>query len=168
MRPFKFFQKEVKGTLDLYDGETRATASLFNADTADGHVYRRHLYHTNREAYDRLHNAADEIERFTLERAIIRRDIMTEDNNRIQILNGTITQEQYNLNRDMLAESERLRNQIRLFQSTTVTKVNPKFWTKVKIVLQETWRMEPVGVVVVSILLTLVTIVGIAKILSIW
>jgi len=79
-----------------------------------------------------------------------------------------ITQEQYNLNRDMLAESERLRNQIRLFQSTTVTKVNPKFWTKVKIVLQETWRMEPVGVVVVSILLTMVTIIGIAKILSIW
>ena len=78
-----------------------------------------------------------------------------------------ITQEQYNLNRDMLAESERLRNQIRLFQSTTVTKVNPKFWTKVKIVLQETWRMEPVGVVV-SILLTMVTIIGIAKILSIW
>ena len=68
----------------------------------------------------------------------------------------------------MLAESERLRNQIRLFQATTVTTVNPKFWTKVKIVLQETWRMEPVGVVVVSILLTLVTIVGIAKILSIW
>ena len=79
-----------------------------------------------------------------------------------------ITQEQYNLNRDMLAESERLRNQIRLFQATTVTTVNPKFWTKVKIVLQETWRMEPVGVVVVSILLTMVTIIGIAKILSIW
>ena len=54
-------------------------------------------------------------------------------------------------------------NPIRLFQATRVTTVNPKFWTKVKIVLQESWRMEPIGVVVVSILLTLVTIIGIAK-----
>ena len=59
-------------------------------------------------------------------------------------------------------------NPIRLFQATTVTTVNPKFWTKVKIVLQESWRLEPIGVVVVSILLTMVTIIGIAKILSIW
>jgi hypothetical protein len=59
-------------------------------------------------------------------------------------------------------------NPIRLFQATTVTTVNPKFWTKVKIVLQESWRLEPIGIVVVSILLTMVTIIGIAKILSIW
>ena len=187
MRPFKFFQKEVKGTLDLYEGETRATASLndgqrfvqevinyhhprtdINADTPEGYMGRRRLYYTDRELYDRFHNATDEMERFTLERALIRRDIVTEDNNRTQILNGTITQEQYNLNRDMLAESERLRNQIRLFQATRVTTVNPKWWTRVKIVLQESWRFEPIGVVVVSILLTLVTIIGIAKILSIW
>jgi hypothetical protein len=59
-------------------------------------------------------------------------------------------------------------NPIRLFQTTTVTTVNPKWWMKVKIVLQESWRFEPIGVVVVSILLTMVTIIGIAKILSIW
>ena len=86
----------------------------------------------------------------------------------------TISQEQYNLNRDAAAEQgERLHrdlndNPIRLFQATRVTTVNPKFWTKVKIVLQESWRLEPIGVVVVSILLTMVTIIGIAKILSIW
>jgi hypothetical protein len=91
MRPFKFFQKEVKGTLDLYEGETRATAS-FNVDTPEGHMNRRRLYHTDRDYYDRLHNnTSDEIERLTLERALLRRDIVTEDNNRTQILNGTIT-----------------------------------------------------------------------------
>jgi len=132
---FKFFRGYV-GTLNVMDGETYATASLYN-DTPEGHMGRRRIYHT-REMYQR------------------------------PIEDEVITQEQYNLNRDMLAESERLRNQIRLFQATTVTTVNPKFWTKVKIVLQETWRMEPVGVVVVSILLTMVTIIGIAKILSIW
>ena len=139
MKDFKFFQK---GTVDMVDGETYATASL-NDDTPEGHMGRRRLYHT-REMYQR------------------------------PIEDEVITQQQYNLNRDAAAEQgERLHrdlndNLIRLFQATTVTTVNPKWWMKVKIVLQETWRMEPVGVVVVSILLTMVTIIGIAKILSIW
>ena len=139
MREFKFFQK---GTVDMVDDETYATASL-NDDTPEGHMGRRRLYHT-REMYQR------------------------------PIEDEVITQQQYNLNRDAAAEQgERLHrdlndNLIRLFQATTVTTVNPKWWMKVKIVLQETWRMEPVGVVVVSILLTMVTIIGIAKILSIW
>jgi hypothetical protein len=139
MREFKFFQK---GTVDMVDGETYATASL-NDDTPEGHMGRRRIYHT-REMYQR------------------------------PIEDEFITQQQYNLNRDAAAEQgERLHrdlndNLIRLFQATTVTTVNPKWWMKVKIVLQETWRMEPVGVVVVSILLTMVTIIGIAKILSIW
>ena len=139
MREFKFFQK---GTVDMVDGETYATASL-NDDTPEGHMGRRRIYHT-REMYQR------------------------------PIEDEFITQQQYNLNREAAAEQgERLHrdlndNLIRLFQATTVTTVNPKWWMKVKIVLQETWRMEPVGVVVVSILLTMVTIIGIAKILSIW
>ena len=139
MREFKFFQK---GTVDMIDGETYSTASL-NDDTPEGHMGRRRLYHT-REMYQS------------------------------PIEDEVITQQQWNLNRDAAAEQgERLHrdlndNPIRLFQSTRVTTVNPKFWTKVKIVLQESWRMEPIGVVVVSILLTMVTIIGIAKILSIW
>ena len=147
MRDFKFFEK---GTLDMMDGETYATAS-FHMQTPEGVMGRRRLYHTNLPEYQRLREE-DEV----------------------------MTQQQYNLNRDMLSEQERVRrlemlnhirvseNQIRLFQATTGTTVNPKWWMKVKIVLQETWRMEPVGVVVVSILLTMVTIIGIAKILSIW
>ena len=139
MREFKFFQK---GTVDMVDGETYATASL-NDDTPEGHMGRRRIYHT-REMYQS------------------------------PIEDEVITQQQYNLNRDAAAEQgERLHrdlndNLIRLFQATTVTTVNPKWWMKVKIVLQETWRLEPIGVVVVSILLTTVTIIGIAKILSIW
>ena len=134
MREFKFFQK---GTVDMVDGETYATASL-NDDTPEGHMGRRRIYHT-REMYQR------------------------------PIEDEFITQQQYNLNRDAAAEQgERLHrdlndNPIRLFQSTRVTTVNPKFWTKVKIVLQESWWLDPIGVVVVSILLTLVTIIGIAK-----
>ena len=148
MRNFKFF-RGYGGTLDLMDGETYATASLYD-DTPEGHMGRRRLYHT-REMYQRP--IEDEI----------------------------ITQQQWNLNRDAAAEQgERLHrnlndNPIRLFQATTVTTVNPTLWTKVKIfgtgvklVLIETWRVEPIGVVVMSILATLVTIIGISKILSIW
>jgi len=146
MREFKFFQK---GTVDMIDGETYATSSL-NDDTPEGHMGRRRLYHT-REMYQR------------------------------PIEDEVITQQQWNLNRDAAAEQgERLHrdlndNPLRLFQSTRTVTVNPTLWTKVKIfgtrvklVLIESWRFEPIGVVVVSILLTMVTIIGIAKILSIW
>jgi hypothetical protein len=144
MTEFKFFKGYV-GTLNVMDGQTYATASIFNPNT----------YWTSEE----------------IERERIRRMQLAED------FAGQIrmSQEEYNLNRDMFAEHERVRrqrmdndNQIRLFQTTRVTTVNPKFWTKVKIVLQESWRLEPVGVVVVSILLTMVTIIGIAKILSVF
>jgi hypothetical protein len=57
-------------------------------------------------------------------------------------------------------------NPIKLFQTTTVTKVNPKWWMKIKIVLQESWLYDPIGVVVVSALTTIVTIIGIAKLLG--
>lgn len=147
---FKFFRGYVNsGTLDLMDGETYATASL-NDDTPEGHMGRRRIYHT-REMYQRP--IGDEV----------------------------ITQQQWNLNRDAAAEQgERLHrdlndNPIRLFQATTTVTVNPTLWTKIKIfgtgvklVLIESWRVEPIGVVIVSILATLVTFIGIAKILSIW
>jgi hypothetical protein len=139
MTKFKFFRGYV-GTLNVLDGETYSTASFYD-DTPEGHMGRRRLYHT-REMYQR------------------------------PIEDGIITQQQWNLNRDAAAEQgERLHrdlndNPIRLFQSTRVTTVNPTLWTKVKIVLQYSWRLEPIGVVVVSILLTMVTIIGIAKLLN--
>ena len=138
---FKFFRGYI-GTLDIMDGETYETASLY---------------------YPRL-DSNNEMERYYAEHF------------------QTITHEQYNLNSDMLIEQERIRrlgminhsretdNQIRLFQATTTITVNPTLWTKVKIfgtrvklVLIETWKLEPIGVVVMTLLVSVVTFIGIAK-----
>jgi hypothetical protein len=138
---FKFFRGYI-GTLDIMDGETYATASLY---------------------YPRL-DSNNEMERYYAEHF------------------QTITHEQYNLNRDMLIEQERIRrlgminhsretdNQIRLFQATTTVTVNPTLWTKVKIfgtrvklVLIETWKLEPIGVVVMTLLVSVVTFIGVMK-----
>jgi len=144
MTKFVFFRGYV-GTLNVMDGETYATASL-NNDTPEGHMNRRMLYHTDRNLLD---NVRREIPRGRLGTPERHQDVLR----RLQMTNDS---------RDLND------NPIRLFQTTTVTTVNPKWWMKVKIVLQESWRFEPIGVVVVSILLTMVTIIGIAKILSIW
>ena len=138
---FKFFRGYI-GTLDIMDGQTYATASLY---------------------YPRL-DSNNEMERYYAEHF------------------QTITHEQYNLNRDMLIEQERIRrlgminhsretdNQIRLFQATTTVTVNPTLWTKVKIfgtrvklVLIETWKLEPIGVVVMTLLVSVVTFIGVMK-----
>mgnify|MGYP000882683583 CR=1 FL=1 len=138
---FKFFRGYI-GTLDIMDGQTYATASLY---------------------YPRL-DSNNEMERYYAEHF------------------QTITHEQYNLNRDMLIEQERIRrlgminhsmetdNQIRLFQATTTVSVNPTPWTKVKIfgtrvklVLIETWKLEPIGVVVMTLLVSVVTFIGVMK-----
>jgi hypothetical protein len=138
---FKFFRGYI-GTLDIMDGETYATASLY---------------------YPRL-DSNNEMERYYAEHF------------------QTISHEQYMRNRDMLIEQERIRrlgminhsretdNQIRLFQATTTVTVNPTPWTKVKIfgtrvklVLIETWKLEPIGVVVVTLLVSVVTFIGVMK-----
>jgi hypothetical protein len=152
MTKFKFFKGYI-GTLDLMDGQTYPTASIYNPNT----------YWTPEES-ERQH--------------IIRMRIAND-------LPGIITHEQYMINRDMMIEQERIRRQrmvehsrqtdeqIRLFQATTTVTVNPTLWTKVKmfgtgvkLVLKESWKADPIGIVVVSILTTLVTIIGIAKLLG--
>ena len=141
MTQFKFFRGYIS-TLDIMDGQTYATASLY---------------------YPRL-DSNNEMERYYAEHF------------------QTISQGQYNLNRDMLIEQERIRrlgminhsmetdNQIRLFQATTTVTVNPTPWTKVKIfgtrvklVLIETWKLEPIGVVVMTLLVSVVTFIGVMK-----
>jgi len=138
---FKFFKGYI-GTLDIMDGETYATASLY---------------------YPRL-DSNNEMERYYAEHF------------------QTISQEQYNLNRDVLIEQERIRRleiinhsretdeRIRLFQATTTITVNPTLWTKVKIfgtgvklVLKETWKSDPMGIIVITLLSSVVTFIGIAK-----
>ena len=147
---FKFFRGYV-GTLDLMDGQTYATASLYNPNGIRVDVNANPLSNNEMERYYAEHFQ-------------------------------TISHEQYMRNRDMLIEQERIRRlgminhsretdeRIRLFQATTTITVNPTLWTKVKIfgtrvklVLIETWRAEPIGVVFVSALTTIVTIIGIAK-----
>jgi len=138
---FKFFRGYI-GTLDIMDGETYATASLY---------------------YPRL-DSNNEMERYYAEHF------------------QTISHEQYMRNRDMLIEQERIRRlgminhsretdeRIRLFQATTTVTVNPTPWTKVKIfgtrvklVLIETWKLEPIGVVVMTLLVSVVTFIGVMK-----
>ncbi len=151
MTKFKFFRGYV-GTLDLIDGETYATASIFDPVT----------YWTSEEI---------EIER------IRRMQLANEFDGRIEQMRNdeVISHEQYMRNRDILIEQERIRrlaminhsretdNQIRLYQATRVTTVNPKWWMKIKIVLQETWLSDPVGMVVMTLLVSVVTFIGILK-----
>ena len=123
MTKFKFFRGYV-GTLNVMDGQTYATASL----------------------YDPHHEI--------------------------------ITQEQYNLNRDMFAEHERVRrrridndNQIRLYQATRVTTVKPKWWMKIKMGLQELsifFKSSPYGIMFIWALSTIGVILVLSKILNVW
>ena len=143
MTKFKFFRGYV-GTLDLMDGQTYATASLYNPNTI--------RYEDRSEQISRRIQLDEELRN-----------------------HGRISHEQYMLNRDMMIEQERIRrlemvnhsretdNQIRLYQTTRVTTVNPKWWMKIKIVLQESWLYDPIGVVVMTLLTSLVTFIGIAK-----
>jgi len=147
---FKFFRGYV-GTLDLMDGQTYATASLYNPNTI----------------------------RYEDRSVQISRRIQLDEELRNH---GTISHEQYMRNRDMLIEQERIRRlgminhsretdeRIRLFQATTTITVNPTLWTKIKIfgtrvkmVLIETWKFEPMGVIVVTLLSCVVTFIGIMK-----
>jgi hypothetical protein len=147
---FKFFRGYV-GTLDLMDGQTYATASLYNPNTI----------------------------RYEDRSVQISRRIQLDEELRNH---GRISHEQYMLNRDIMIEQERIRrlaivnhsretdNRIRLCQATRVTTVNPTFKTKVKIfgtqvklLFSETWRSDPIGVVVVTLLASIVTFIGIMK-----
>jgi hypothetical protein len=155
IQKFKFFKGYI-GTLDLMDGQTYATASLYNPNTI--------RYEDRSEQISRRIQLDEELRN-----------------------NGHISHEQYMRNRDMLIEQERIRrlgminhsretdNQIRLFQATTTITVNPTLWTKVKIfgtrvklVLIETWKLEPIGVVVMTLLVSVVTFIGIAKLFQSW
>jgi len=154
MTKFKFFRGFI-GTINFVEGEAYMTASIYNPTTLV---------------------TPEESERLRIERMIISND-----------LPGIITQEQYILNRDMMIEQERMREnisqsmrrieeqQLRLFQATTTITVNPTLWTKVKIfgtgvklVLKESWKSDPMGVIVVSCLLSVVTFIGIMKLFGAW
>ncbi len=152
---FKFFQK---GTTDMMDGEVRATAS-FNADIPESYMNRRMLYHTNPDLYSRLRHPNNEMEQYFYDRNLRGRFGTPE---RHQDIIRRIN-EQRDLND----------NPVRLFNTTTTVTVNPTFWSKIKIfglrlklVLIESWRVEPVGIVVAGVLTTIITIIAIAKLMG--
>ena len=165
MNKFKFFRGYI-GTLDIMDGQTYATASIFNPITywTSEEIERERIERMERARYVESPTYGSHMEMIRLDRR------MEQMRN-----HGRISHEQYLLNRDMLIEQERIRrleminhsretdNQIRLYQATRVTTVNPKWWMKIKIVFQETWLYDPVGVVVMTLLTSLVTFIGIAK-----
>ena len=147
---FKFFRGYV-GTLDIMDGQTYATASFFRPFTLPEDERTRR----------------------------INQRIQLDEQLRNQ---GRMSHEQYLSNRDILIEQERIRrleminhsretdNQIRLFQATRVTTVNPTPWTKVKIfgtqvklIFKSLWQQEPVGLVFLGVLTSIITFIGIAK-----
>ena len=78
----------------------------------------------------------------------------------------------------MFAEHERVRrrrmdndNQIRLYQATRVTTVNPKWWMKIKMGLQELsifFKSSPYGIMFIWASSTIGVILTIAKILNVY
>ena len=141
MKDFKFF----KGTLNMIDDDVRATAS-FDDDTPEGYMNRRMLYHTNRDLYDRLRGSY-EIPRGRFGTPERHQDILR----RIS--------EQRDLND----------NPIRLFQTTSVTTINPKWWMKIKMFFQEAnFNGEIVGIIFIASSLTIAAILTISKLLNAW
>jgi hypothetical protein len=153
MRDFKFFEK---GTVDMIDGETYATAS-FNDDTPEGHMGRRRLYHTNLPEYERQRmetNRYFESPTYGSHMETMRLGTPERHRDIIRRIN-----EQRDLND----------NPIRLFQTTTVTKVNPKWWMKIKIFLQEAnFNGEILGIIFIAGSLTFGVILFISKLLNAW
>jgi len=146
MTEFKFFKGYV-GTLNVMDGQTYATASLYNPQTL-----------TDDERLTRINERIQIDEQFRNQ--------------------GIMSQEQYNLNRDMFAQQERVRrqriendNQIRLYRATRVTTVNPKWWMKIKMELQELsifFKSSPYGIMFLWASATIGVILIIAKILNVY
>ena len=164
MKPFKFFQK---GTLDdpqMLNEETFSTAS-FNADTPESYMNRRMLYHTNRDAYDRLRNPQNnnEMERYYYDRGLGRFETTQptlHQEEGIRTINGNVHNDNHG-NTDYVPFS---------FGTTRVTRVNPKWWMKVKMFFQKLFLYSDqiFPIVIFSILITVIVSAVIAKILNIW
>lgn len=128
MKPFKFFQKEVKGTLGFYEGESTSTAS-FNDDT----------YHFHRPRIEDQERQERMMSRLRME-------------------------ENY---RDLND------NLVKMSQSTRATRVNPKWWMKIKMFFQKInmhvqYNNQLMGVITLSTFITVGVGLIIAKILNVW
>lgn len=137
---FKFFRGYV-GTINIIEGETYATASLNTT-----------LYHPGT------------FQPYTEEET--QRWLATNELNLIQL---EIQRDQQGMTRERIENNlNHIENELRLFQATTTITVKPSLWTKlkifgtrVKLVFKEIWRYEPIGLVYVSFLTLLLSIIGI-------
>jgi len=152
MTKFKFFRGFI-GTINFVEGEAYMTASFFDPSTRW---------------------TPEESERIRIERMRISNDLRDE---MLQVYQQNRIQEETRLpelemNWERISQSIRQieEQQLRLFQTTTTITVNPTLWTKIKIfgtnvklVLKETWKSDPIGVIVVTFLMCLITFIGIMK-----
>jgi hypothetical protein len=149
---FKFFKGYI-GTIDLMDGQTYATASIYNPNTfwTPEEIEREHAARMERARYFENPTYGTHME-------MIRQD-------------RRIRREQELRSRERMVEHSRQTDeQIRLFQATTVTTVNPTPWTKVKIFgtgvklfFKECFRQEPIGLIFVTLLMCVISLIGIMK-----
>ena len=151
MTKFKFFKGFI-GTINFVEGEAYMTASLYNP----------------------THWTSEEVERIRIERMRISNDLRDE---MLQVYQQNRIQEETRLpelemNWERISQSIRQieEQQLRLFQTTTTITVNPTLWTKIKIfgtnvklVLKENWKSDPMGVIVMTCLVSVVTFIGIMK-----
>jgi hypothetical protein len=149
---FKFFRGYI-GTLDIMDGQTYATASIFNPNTywTSEEIEREHAARMERARYFESPTYGSHME-------MIRQD-------------RRIRREQELISRERMVEHSRQTDeQIRLFQATTTVTVNPTLWTKVKIFgtrvklfFKECFQQEPIGLIFVTLLMCLISFIGIMK-----
>jgi hypothetical protein len=133
---FKFFRGFI-GTLNIMDEVTYSTASIYNPNGIRMEVNANPL-------------SNNEMERW----------MQDYEGRRIE------TERRLRLSEELRVETE----QLRLFQATTTITVNPTLWTKVrifgsgvKLVLKSTWKSDPIGVIVMTLLSSVVTFIGIMK-----
>lgn len=144
MKPFKFFDRRVNGSLDTFDAQVFSTASL-----TDG----QRIVETLQDYHNQRAIQGDEQNRLQREMLMVHERARRERNEVERI-----GEEQY---------------RIRLANVTRVTTVNPTFKTKLKIFgtqvkmhFIETFRSEPIGTTVAVFLASLVTFIGIMKLLG--
>ena len=162
MLKFKFFRGYI-GTIDIMDGQTYATASLYNPHNLPPEEFNRRVVERIR-LDEQLRNEG----RISHEQYMLNRDrLLLEE----RIRRGRMVEHVRGENQwgdvEVTGEGQ---YRIRLANATRVTTVNPTFKTKlkifgtqVKLLLTETWRADPIGLVVVSLLASLVTFIGIMK-----
>jgi len=135
------------------DGETYATASIFNPNTywTSEEIEREHAARIERARYFENPTYGTHMEMIRQDR-LIRREQELRSRER------------------MLEHSRETDERIRLFQATTTITVNPTPWTKVKIFgtrvklfFKECFQQEPIGLIVVTLLMCVISFIGIMK-----